>query len=89
MIKSNYDTAVLEKIAEMDNQAETMQKDKQEKLDAILKLDVEISSLKSQVYNDKDYIAFWAYISDNNYAKMNELQNDLYVANFWFPLKRF
>lgn len=88
VIKSNYDTQILEKIANMDSIAEKTQQDRLAKTDELAGLDNEIKQIQSKILANDKFKWIWDYVIWNNGEKQKLLESDFAVAEFWYPIKR-
>lgn len=86
-LKGNYDTAILEKIANMPSSANEMQNTRRDKASELLDIQRKIKDIDTQVLSNNEYKAIWNYILDNQWANQTTLEKDLSYARFWFPVK--
>jgi hypothetical protein len=64
-LKGNYDTAILEKIADMPSSANEMQNTRRDKASELLDIQRKIKDIDTQVFSNNEYKAIWSYILDN------------------------
>lgn len=87
-IKRNYDTQILEKIANMDSVAEKTQQERLAKTNELALLDNEIKKLQNDILTNDKFKGIWDYVLWNNAEKQKLLESDFAVAEFWYPIKR-
>lgn len=87
-IKGNYDTSLLEKIANMPSSADEMQQTRKEKAQEILDFQKQVREVEERIKARIEYQNIWGYILDNEAANQIQLEHDLQIARFWFPVKR-
>jgi len=87
-VKKNYDTVLLEKIANLEQEALKMQQERNKLTADLNRVDLEIEVLETQISATTEYKAVWSYVLDNSALNQKTLEKELEVANFWFPVKR-
>jgi len=87
-LKQNYDTAVLEKIANMESEALKMQQEMSQKQTQLADYNRQIQSIQSQILANTTFKGIWEYVLGNNAEKQKLLEHDFAVAEFWYPIKK-
>lgn len=87
-VKYRYDTAVLEKIADISNEAILLKDQREKLLSELNSINIQIDNVKAKIFENKDYKKLWKYVEKDNYSKQKQLEWDLALAKFWFPVKK-
>lgn len=87
-LKQNYDTAVLEKIANMESEAVKMQQEKIQKQTQLAEYNKQIQDIHTQILANSTFKGIWEYVLGNNAEKQKLLESDFAVAEFWYPIKK-
>jgi len=88
IIKSNYDTQVLEKIANMESDAIKTQQERSSKTDELASLNSQIKNIQTTILANDKFKGIWDYITWNNAEKQKLLESDFAIAEFWYPIKK-
>jgi hypothetical protein len=87
-LRNNYDTAVLEKIANMDSEALKMQQERSVLVQNLNEMNVKIAAQKKLILAEPTFVGIWNYVLGNNAEKQKQLEFDFAVAEFWYPVKQ-
>lgn len=87
-IKRNYDTAILEKIANMESEALKMQQERSQKLAQLAEYNKKIQDIQAKILVNDKFKSIWEYVTGNNAEKQKLLESDFAVAEFLYPVKK-